>query len=247
LIRLPDRPFTLEGLHRRVIDLRLSLTRVLILAEDYRAAERQLNTWLDASRDPTERFGLLQRLAYCHRAQGDESLANEVLARALVLRPDDVTLNNDVAYGWVDRGIRLDEAEPMIRYALWRSPRQGAYLDTYGWLLYKKGDFAEAKKWLLRASRTRTGGDPVVLDHLGDTCWRIGESDEAVKHWTAAVEAARVRSNEGAVISADERRVGNKTQEKIDAARAGRPPAVAPLAAVPSGDDEPEDEEGAGE
>ena len=130
----------------------------------------------------------------------------------------------------------------MIRYALWRSPRQGAYLDTYGWLLYKKGDFAEAKKWLLRASRTRAGGDPVVLDHLGDTCWRIGESEEALEHWTAAIEAAQARLREDAIISADERRVGNNTQGKIDGARAGRPPAVAPLAAPPSGDDEPENE-----
>ena len=53
-----------------------------------------------------------------------------------MLKPDDVRLNNDVAYGWIDQGVRLDEAEPMIRYAVRRAPQQGAYLDTYGWLLY---------------------------------------------------------------------------------------------------------------
>ncbi len=239
VVRLPDEPFTMDGLHRRVVDLRQRLALVLILAEDYQAAERQLTLWLDASRDPGERFGLLQRLALCHRAQGDESQANMVLARALLLRPDDVTLNNDVAYGWIDRGIRLEEAEPMIRYALSRSPRQSAYLDTYGWLLYKKGGFEEAKKWLLRASRARADGDPVILDHLGDACWQMGASDEAIEHWTAAVEAVQTRP-EAEFISVDERRVRESTQEKIDNARAGRTPAVAPLASPPSDDGESE-------
>jgi Flp pilus assembly protein TadD len=164
------------------------------------------------------------------RADGDEERAEKVMERALRLRPGDAGINNDLAYGWIDRGIRLVEAEPMIRYAVWREPFNGAYLDTYGWLQYKKGKLAEARKWLERASRARRGDDPVVADHLGDACWRLGEVELAVKRWTDAAAAVAKRPADQP-ISEDERRVQTLTQKKIDDARAGRSPVVAPLAA----------------
>jgi Tfp pilus assembly protein PilF len=223
----------LEGLHGRLTDLRGRLAAVLITAKEYRTAETQLSSWLDSTRNPAERYQYLRRLALCYQLQGNDSRATETLSRALLLKPDEVGLNNDVAYGWIDRGIRLAEAEPMIRYALSREPRQGAYLDTYGWLLYKRGVFAEARKWLLRAGGALADPDPVILDHLGDTCWQLRESEKAVEYWTAAVELLRERSEEE-LLSEDQRRVRLVTPKKIDDARAGRPPAVAPLAAEPS-------------
>ena len=129
--------------------------------------------------------------------------------------------------------LGLDLHQRMIRYALSRAPRESTYLDTYGWLLYKKGSFANAKKWLLRADRARAEADPVIRDHLGDVCWRLGRSEEAIEHWTKAVETVRQRP-EDELNSEDERRVLNSTQQKIEDARAGRPPTVAPLAAEPA-------------
>ncbi len=234
---LPDEPFTIERLHQRSAELRLHRAGVLIAAKEYGEARRQLTSWLDASRDPSARFEYLRRLAFCYRAQGNEPQASEILARALLLHPQDITLNNDVAYGWIDRGIRLDDAQRMIRYALFRAPRQEAYLDTYGWLQYKKGRFAEAKRWLLRATHGREDADPVVQDHLGDTCWRLGESKEAVRYWTAATKTVRERGEDN-LVTDDENRVREHTQQKIDDAGAGRSPAVAPLAAEPSKDED---------
>jgi Tfp pilus assembly protein PilF len=169
----------------------------------------------------------LRLLAACLRQKGDEERATEFLHRALLIQPDDPLLNNDVSYAWIDAGSRLDEAEPMIRYALWRRPQEAAYLDTYGWLLYKKGAFAEARKWIQRAERLR-GHDPVVFDHLGDICWRLGEKDPAIAYWQQAkkVVAQRVQQNEE-LNSADERRVRDTVDGKIDDARSGRSPRVA--------------------
>ena len=152
------------------------------------------------------------------------------MERTLLLEPADVSLNNDLAYGWIDRGVRLDEAEPMIRYAVSRFPQQGAYLDTYGWLLYKKGDFEGARKWLERARRAMARDDPVILDHLGDACWRFGLEKEALEHWNAAVEIVR-KMSEDEVASTDVRRVRDTTSQKVEDARAGRKPGVAPLPA----------------
>lgn len=208
----------------------MSLAQNLIAAKQYREARQHLSTWLDSTRDPGSRFAFLRVLAYCYQMQHEEEQAAKVMERALLLRPDHVGTNNDVAYGWIDRGIRLGEAERMIRYALSQEPRQGAYLDTYGWLLYKKGVFAEAKKWLLLANRARGEDDAVIHDHLGDTCWRLDQAEEAIEHWTAAVASVRGKAGDE-FSSEDERRVRDATQQKINDAHAGRGSAVAPLAA----------------
>jgi Tfp pilus assembly protein PilF len=237
LLRLPNEPFTMEGLHERITGLRQRLATVLIAAKDYRTAESELNEWLESTRNPDDRFAYLRRLAACSLFQGKGDAAAEAQTRALLLRPDDVSLNNDVAYAWIDRGVRMQEAERMIRYAVSTQPTQTAYLDTYGWLLYKKGQFAEAKKWMLRAVGAVSEADPVILDHLGDCFWRLGERSNAIEYWKAALAALSQRPEEE-LQTEDRRRVKDVTPEKIRAATEGKDPPVAPLASELPNDDE---------
>ena len=224
---LPNQPYTTENLHRRLDELRYWLVTTLIQGKEYRAAEDQLNEWLEDAQAPRKRFIYLRLLAACIRAKGDENRAAEVYARALAMEPGDVGLNNDVAYGWIDQGTRLEDSEPMIRFAVSRDPRNSAYLDTYGWLLYKKGEFEEAMKWLLRAKGANPSDDPVIHDHLGDAAWRLTRKAEAIEHWEAVVKTAGKREENQ--VSADERRARDVAPRKIDAARAGATPEVAGL------------------
>ena len=235
VIRLPNEPFVVQRLQQRVVTLRITLATILIFAEEYDTAEDHLNGWLEDARDPGDRFEYLRRLAFARQRQGDDIEANETLARALALEPGHLGLNNDVAYGWIDQGIRLEQAEEMIRRALVRNPRRGAYLDTYGWLQYKLGFLNKAKIYLLRAKGLEGETDPVVADHLGDACWRMGEKDEAIKYWREAMDAARERADQPSP-TADEKRVRESTQQKIDAANEGKEPSVAPLAEVQPGE-----------
>lgn len=225
----PNEPFSPDKLSERLTELRIYLAGETIAAKKFREAEESLMNWLEHAPDPATRYQYLLALATCYQAQGNDLESTSTLERALALQPDSVGLSNDVAYGWIDRGVRIDEAERLIRYAVARAPREGAYLDTYGWLLYKKGEFAEAKKWLFRASHQRSGQDPVLLDHLGDTCRRIGETEQAIEYWSSAMTRVRELKEEE-LRGADIRRVRDFTQNKIDAARAGRPVETAPLA-----------------
>ncbi|MBI4718887.1 MAG: tetratricopeptide repeat protein [Planctomycetes bacterium] len=239
IARQPDEPFSAEKLSERVVELRIRLAAEHIAARLYRDAEEMILGWLDAAQDPASRFEYLLALGQCYQQQGDNERSTEVVERALALQPENVSLNNDVAYGWIDHSKRLADAERMIRFTLSRAPREGAYLDTYGWLLYKKGEFAEAKKWLQRAAHERTGSDPVVLDHLGDACWRLGEKDAAVEHWSAAVERVRQMPDDE-IRAEDIRRVRDATPQKIETARGGGVPAVAPVAGPAGGSREDE-------
>ncbi len=242
LIYRPNEPATPESLQERLFNLRLGqrggvpgLTSALILNKRHREAEQQVATWLESEKDAQARAGYLFALADCQRAQNNEGAAAGSLERALSLMPKHATLNNDVAYGWIDRGERLDEAEKLIRYAVGQdafTARQAAYLDTYGWLLYKRGDCEGALKWLLRANHAREGKDPVIHDHLGDTYWRLGNREKALEHWQLVVERSGERE-EAARISDDEHRAGIVAPKKLEDAKAGRKPAIAPLGGEP--------------
>ena len=230
LMMQPNLPFSMGRLHRRSEALRLRLALDLVADKQYRTAERRVGEWLDGPSSPQSRATYLLMLAAAQRAQGHEEQAAENMERALVLRPGDVSLSNDLSYTWIDRGIRLDDAEPLIRYAVGRFPLQAAYLDTYGWLLYKKGAFAEAAAWLGRANRARAGEDPVILDHLGDTFWRLSKREQAIAHWNRAVDVVSEKSDEE-LANDDERRVRSQAPAKIEKARSNHEPPVAPLKA----------------
>ncbi|MFQ5463060.1 MAG: tetratricopeptide repeat protein [Phycisphaerae bacterium] len=227
-IWFPDRPFSLNRLEERLDELRVQLVSVQIAAGRYQAAREHILTWLESSPNQRFAFVMLLQLRACQTMLGEDDAAAETTERALMIENDNVGLNNDVAYGWIDQGIRLDEAEPRIRFAVARNPGQGAYLDTFGWLMYKKGEFQEAKKWLLRARAFQQSGDAVIFDHLGDACWRLGQAQEATEHWKAALE--KLKETEDDALSPDEKRVRDVTPGKIEAARAGKEPEVAELA-----------------
>lgn len=231
--RLPNKPFTVDTLYPRLHQLRQKYALALIAAKDLQQAIDQINLWLGETRNPQIRILYLQLLAAAQRSDHNEKEATVSLERALQIGPNNINtriaFSNDVSYSWIDQGIRLDEAEKMIRFAIYRVPRQRAYLDTYGWLLYKKGDFKGAEKWIERAWRSVGRDDPVVYDHLGDTLWRLGEKNKAVEHWKKAAELT-VDKTDDELFSDDERRVNANIQQKIKAGQSNGSPKIAPLA-----------------
>ena len=58
--------------------------------------------------------------------------------------PDDAGVNNDLGYLYADQGKNLEKAEAMIRKAVQEEPDNGAYLDSLGWVLFKRGKVKEA-------------------------------------------------------------------------------------------------------
>lgn len=226
--RMPNEPFSVDRLHERYEMLRFARVTALGNARRFDEAQRLLNELRDSNPDPGLRLDVMARQAALYRLQGKEDEAVAILQAALPERASTESLSNDIAYSWIDRGIRLEEAEKLIRHSVGRIPRQAAYLDTYGWLLYKKGDLEGARLWLARANRVRGGDDPVIHDHLGDTLWRLGRKDEAIEQWSLAVELIKDRT-EHELSNDDERRVARVTNAKVEDAKAGRDPQVADL------------------
>jgi Flp pilus assembly protein TadD len=96
--------------------------------------------------------------------------------------------NNDLGYLWADEGRNLDRAEKMIRMALKLEGDNPAYLDSMGWVLFKRQRYSEAKEYLQRAATAKSADDPVVWDHLGDAMLQLGDKQGAASAWEKSVE-----------------------------------------------------------
>lgn len=142
-------------------------------------------------------------LSAAYSAAGKYDLAEEQTQLILKADPNDATANNDLGYQWADHNKNLEEAERLIRKALDLDRRQrssgtalgvdhdqdnAAYVDSLGWVLFRRGRLAEARTELERAARLPGGDDdPVVWDHLGDVYFRLGEKRKAAESWRKAL------------------------------------------------------------
>jgi tetratricopeptide (TPR) repeat protein len=94
---------------------------------------------------------------------------------------------NYIGFMWVEHNLHLDEAEEMIGRALQLDPNNGAYLDSLGWLDYRKGKYDEALNELLRAAQNLTRDDPIVFEHIGDTYSKLNRVPQALDFWQKAI------------------------------------------------------------
>jgi Tfp pilus assembly protein PilF len=85
-------------------------------------------------------------------ADTDENTkAVEEFHKVLQIDPDQSEALNSLGYIYAEEGVHLDEAIRMIRHAIAIDPTNGAYYDSLGWALYKKGRYAESLTALKKA------------------------------------------------------------------------------------------------
>lgn len=127
--------------------------------------------------------------------KGDMTRGEEILEEVYKESPNDIRVNNDLGYLYADQGKNLEQAEAMIRKALAAEPENAAYLDSMGWVLFKRGKSDEALPYLEKAIKISTGGgDEALWDHLGDVHDARRETADAVAAWQKALELARQAS-----------------------------------------------------
>lgn len=106
--------------------------------------------------------------------------------KSLEINPDEPSVMNYLAYSWIDRDEKYDEALAMLKEAVNLAPNAGYIVDSYGWALFKVGDMDDAAVQLERAVELDPT-DPVINDHLGDALWMVGRRLEAQFQWKRAL------------------------------------------------------------
>jgi tetratricopeptide (TPR) repeat protein len=143
---------------------RRMLARALQGVGRYAEAEHE---WLTVRAALPGEPGVSLELGGCRERAGNVDGAVSAGRDALRIAPDWPPALNFVGYVLADHDRELPEARKLIERALERDPENGAYVDSYGWVLYRQGDLTGARMHLERAVRL-TDGDPVVREHLGD-------------------------------------------------------------------------------
>src|SRR6476619_7546028 len=114
--------------------------------------------------------------------------AADLLRKSIALDPaNSAEAYNYIGYMWADHNMNLDEAETMIRRALESEPNNASYMDSLGWVEFRKGKFDQALTDLLRAAKTAEHDDPVVFEHIGDTYLKLNRMPEALEAWQKAL------------------------------------------------------------
>ncbi len=158
----------------------LTLADLLRTNEKYAEAIAPLDQLIASSPAPDWRLLFARGAAY--ERMGDWPKAEADLSAALELNPNEPDILNYLAYGWIDRGERLEEALVMVQMAVDANPRSGAMVDSLGWGYYRLGQYDRAVE-LLEEAVELEAGDPEVNNHLGDAYWQVGREDEAVFQW----------------------------------------------------------------
>jgi len=203
------------------------LIRLLIAARQYDEAIDRATQIIDD--EPRLRPAMQRLLSAAYQHAGRTDLAEQYLVELHTLDPYDPTIANDLGYTWADAGRNLDLAEEMIRFALGERPRETAYLDSIGWVLYKKGQIDAALEYLRQAAESTDGLDAVIYDHMGDAAYRAGSHDLARQSWQKALELSRKRPP--GPIRPEDRRVEDNARNKLAELDAGGEPQIASLGA----------------
>jgi len=75
----------------------------------------------------------------------------------------------------------------MVNLALEKDSLNTAYLDTKGWILYQLGRYDEAKYFISKAIELGTKS-AVIVDHLGDVEYKLGNKEKAIELWKEALQ-----------------------------------------------------------
>ncbi len=105
---------------------------------------------------------------------------------SLVYNPNNIgTLNNYAYYLSVERK-NLDKAEEMSYRTVKAEPENATYLDTYAWILFKKGRYTEARIYIEQALKNGGETSRVIVEHCGDIYYKLGEEKKALEFWKKA-------------------------------------------------------------
>jgi tetratricopeptide (TPR) repeat protein len=120
--------------------------------------------------------------AACERNH-DYKEAEKNFLKCIDQSPDGPEALNYLGFMWAEHGENLEKARDYIDRAVKKEPKNAAYIDSMGWVLFKLHQPKEALTWLLKAQELSPEPDATLLDHLGDVYMALDQEDKAHEAW----------------------------------------------------------------
>ena len=131
---------------------------------------------------------ILYRRGGSYERIGEHLKSDEDLIKSLNIRPNDPYVMNYLAYGWLDRNYKIEDAINMLEKAYKQKVDDPYIIDSVGWGYFLTNNYVSAEKYLQRALRLMPR-DPIVNDHYGDVLWKLNRKIQARYYWQSAFES----------------------------------------------------------
>lgn len=168
---------------------KFGIRNTVAAAEAYIAAaqyEPAIAVLRDALRSKPDDIDLEFELGSAFERSGDKAGAEKAFLQVLEKHPEHTGTLNYLGYMWAESGTNLDRAADMLNRAVTQEPRNGAYIDSLGWVYFRQGKLDLAEKYLTDATHLLPR-DSTVHEHLGDVLAKRGETIRALTLYRAAL------------------------------------------------------------
>ena len=125
---------------------------------------------------------LLYRRGGTYERMKEYSKSDKDLQASLKIDPDDAYVLNYLAYSWLERNFKIEEAIKMLETAYELESDDPYIIDSIGWAYYLTNDYKKAEKFLKRAVELMPD-DSIVNDHYGDILWKLDRKIQARYFW----------------------------------------------------------------
>tara|TARA_B100001123_G_scaffold422140_1_gene530649 strand:+ start:1787 stop:3100 length:1314 start_codon:yes stop_codon:yes gene_type:complete len=130
----------------------------------------------------------------CYEQSDKWDKAEKDFIKSLKLKRNSPDVLNYLAYGWIERDMKIDESFVMLTDAYNANPDSYYILDSLAWAYFKKKDYEKAAE-LMEEVIDMVPGEAISLDHLGDIYFAMNRKREAAYFWKQAKDLAKPEDN----------------------------------------------------
>jgi len=129
---------------------------------------------------------LSQRADVFYRMNNFE-MAFMTFEEALKINNQDLTTLNNYAYYLAEQNMKLKEAEEMAKKVILKEPKNTTFLDTYAWVLFKRGKTNEALKIMNSIIKSNERQSAEWQEHIGYIYKKKNDCKNALINWQNAI------------------------------------------------------------
>ncbi len=170
------------------VDLKIYLGGAYFETKNYEKGETAYREALKLKKDDER---ALYSLGVLLERRGKFEEAVSSFKSVLALDPKNAEAYNYAGYIYADQNQNLEEALKLINEAVRLEPENGAYADSLGWVYFRMGKFAAARKETERAVLLMKGSgseDAVIFEHLAEIYLKEKLTEKAVEMYEKSLK-----------------------------------------------------------